>query len=55
MATPDLKKLAINQATTMKQWTLREAIEGYAVKDIRGISVWRDKLARSEEHTSELQ
>lgn len=45
MATPDLKKLAINQATTMKQWTLREAIEGYAVKDIRGISVWRDKLA----------
>ena len=45
MATPDLKKLAINQATTMKQWTLREAIEGYAVKDVRGISVWRDKLA----------
>lgn len=45
MAAPDLKKLAINQATTMKQWTLREAIEGYAAKDIRGISVWRDKLA----------
>jgi sugar phosphate isomerase/epimerase len=45
MAAPDLKQLAINQATTMKQWTLREAIEGYAEKDIRGISVWRDKLA----------
>lgn len=38
-------KLAINQATTMKQWTLHEAIEGYAAHDIRGISVWRDKLA----------
>lgn len=45
MTAPDLGKLAINQATTMKQWTLREAIEGYAAKDIRGISVWRDKLA----------
>lgn len=45
MAAPDIKKLAVNQATTMKQWTLREAIEGYAAKDIRGISVWRDKLA----------
>lgn len=45
MAAPDLEKLAINQATTMKQWTLREAIEGYAAKDIHGISVWRDKLA----------
>lgn len=29
----------------MKQWSLRQAIEGYAAKDIRGISVWRDKLA----------
>jgi len=45
MTAPDRKKLAINQATTMTQWTLREAIEGYATKDIRGISVWRDKLA----------
>lgn len=45
MAAPDLKNLAINQATTMKQWSLREAIEGYAAKDIRGVSVWRDKLA----------
>jgi sugar phosphate isomerase/epimerase len=45
MDAPDLKKLAINQATTMKQWSLREAIEGYAARDIRGISVWRNKLA----------
>lgn len=45
MAAPDRDNLAINQATTLKQWTLREAIEGYAAKDIRGISVWRDKLA----------
>lgn len=45
MTAPDKAKLAINQATTLKQWTLREAVEGYATKDIRGISVWRDKLA----------
>ena len=45
MAAPEREKLAINQATTMKQWSLREAVEGYAAKDIRGISVWRDKLA----------
>jgi sugar phosphate isomerase/epimerase len=41
----NLEKIAINQATTMKQWTLREAVEGYARHDIGGISVWRDKLA----------
>ena len=45
MAGPDLSRLAINQGTTMKQWTLREAVEGYAAQNIRGISVWRDKLA----------
>ncbi|MBL6929600.1 MAG: sugar phosphate isomerase/epimerase [Rhodospirillales bacterium] len=36
--------LSINQATTRKQWTLRQAIEGYARHDVRGIAVWRDKL-----------
>ena len=36
--------LSINQATTKKQWTLREAVEGYAKQDVRGIAVWRDKL-----------
>jgi sugar phosphate isomerase/epimerase len=45
MTAPERARLAINQATTMKQWTLREAVDGYAAKDIRGISVWRDKLA----------
>ena len=42
---PGIEKLAINQATTREQWTLREAIEGYARHGVRGISVWRDKLA----------
>jgi sugar phosphate isomerase/epimerase len=37
--------LSINQATTHRQWTLREAIEGYAGHGVRGIAVWRDKLA----------
>jgi sugar phosphate isomerase/epimerase len=45
MAAPEFEKLAINQATTMKQWSLREAVEGYASRGIGGISVWRDKLA----------
>ncbi|PPR10155.1 MAG: hypothetical protein CFH41_01889 [Alphaproteobacteria bacterium MarineAlpha11_Bin1] len=44
MEIPDKAKLAINQATTMTQWTLRNAIEEYSAKDVRGISVWRDKL-----------
>ncbi len=42
---PGLDRLAINQITTNTQWTLREAIEGYARHGVRGISVWRDKLA----------
>ena len=42
---PALEKLAINQATTRDQWTLHEAIEGYARHGVRGICVWRDKLA----------
>lgn len=41
----DFDRLAINQATTMKQWSLREAVEGYAKRGIPGIAVWRDKLA----------
>ncbi len=36
--------LAINQATT-KNWTLDQAIEGYARHGVRGIAVWRDRLA----------
>ena len=37
--------LSINQATTRQQWTLREAIESYARHGVKGIAVWRDKLA----------
>jgi sugar phosphate isomerase/epimerase len=36
--------LAINQATTRPQWTLKEAIAGYAKAGVRGIGVWPDKL-----------
>ncbi|VAW19151.1 Sugar phosphate isomerases/epimerase [hydrothermal vent metagenome] len=42
---PGIEKLAINQATTREQWSLRQAIEGYAGHGITGISIWRDKLA----------
>ncbi len=42
---PDIARLAINQATTRAQWSLRQAVEGYARHGLRGIAVWRDKLA----------
>ena len=42
---PPLEKLAINQITTGERWTLREAVEGYARHGVRGIALWRDKLA----------
>ena len=42
---PDIERLAINQATTRQQWSLRQAIEGYARHGIRAIGIWRDKLA----------
>lgn len=41
----DPGRLSINQATTRPQWTLAEAIDGYARHGVPGISVWRDKLA----------
>ncbi len=41
---PDLTKMSINQITTDPQWSLREAIEGYAGNGVHGISVWRHKL-----------
>jgi sugar phosphate isomerase/epimerase len=40
-----LSRLSINQATTRPQWSLREAIEGYAAAGVGAISVWPDKLA----------
>ena len=41
---PDPAKLALNQITT-KRWSLAEAIDGCTRHGVRGISVWRDKLA----------
>jgi len=38
------ERLAINQITT-PAWSLEEAIAGYARHGVRGIGVWRDKLA----------
>lgn len=40
----DVKRMAINQATTREQHSLAEAIAAYAAQEVRGISVWRDKL-----------
>lgn len=39
----DLTRFAINQITT-RNWTLREAIEGYARHGVAGIGVWMDYL-----------
>lgn len=41
----DLSRMAINQATTVERWNLREAIEGYARGGVRRIGIWREKLA----------
>jgi sugar phosphate isomerase/epimerase len=38
------RPLALNQATT-KYWTLAETVRGCASAGIRGIGVWRDRLA----------
>lgn len=43
MAEPS--RLAINQATTRQQWSLAEAIRGYAAQGVHAIGIWRDKLA----------
>lgn len=40
----DLSKLAINQFTTLHQWSLPEAIEGYARHGVRAMGVIREKL-----------
>ena len=41
---PEDALLSINQVTTREQWSLRQAIEGYARHGVHGIAVWRDKL-----------
>ena len=40
-----IEALSINQATTRAQWSLEQAIAGYAKQNVRGIAIWRDKLA----------
>lgn len=40
----DESKLSINQVTVMRQWSLRQTIEGLARHGLRGISVWREKM-----------
>ena len=40
----DLGRLSINQVTTRDQWSLPEAVDGYARAGIRAIAVWWDKL-----------
>ena len=42
---PDISKLSINQITTDAQWSLRDAVEGYARHGVPAICVWRHKLA----------
>lgn len=47
MARPitDHSRLSINTATTRAQWTLPQAIDGYARAGVGGISPWRDQIA----------
>lgn len=40
----DVARLSLN-TVTLRNWTLRECIEGCARHGIRGISPWRDRLA----------
>ena len=39
-------ELALNTATVRKQWTLAQIIDGCARHGIRGISPWRDQVAK---------
>ena len=40
----DFSKLAINQFTTLHQWSLPQAIEGYTRHGVHAIGIVRDKL-----------
>jgi sugar phosphate isomerase/epimerase len=41
---PDPALLSINQLTTFEQWSLDQAIDGYARHGVPAIAVWREKL-----------
>ena len=40
---PDLRRFAINQITT-RDWTLEQAVNGYARQGVAGIGVWMEYL-----------
>jgi sugar phosphate isomerase/epimerase len=42
----DLSRLSINTATTKPQYDLKEAVEAYSKHGIKGISPWRDQVAK---------
>jgi len=44
---PDPELLALNTATVREKWGLREIIAGCARHRFRGVSPWRDGLAKS--------
>ena len=46
MAAPDPALLSLNTATVREQWTLPQIIDGCARHGIRGISPWRDQVAK---------
>ena len=39
----DLSRLSINQLTTRNQWSLPEAVDGYARAGVRAMAVWWEK------------
>jgi len=47
MAEPDSDLLSLNTATVRAQWDLPSIIDGCARHNIRGISPWRDQVARA--------
>lgn len=47
MAEPDEGLLSLNTATVRAQWDLAEIVDGCARHGIRGISPWRDQVAKA--------
>ena len=47
MNPPDPNLLSINTATLRRQWTLPQIVDGCARHGIRGISPWRDQVAKA--------
>ena len=47
MAEPDANLLSLNTATVRAQWDLPSIVDGCARHGIRGISPWRDQVARA--------